>query len=58
MLVGGEADLTFGQGKHLVEYLTQEEMKELWSQGTNLSAHSGVGHIMPYLEEIIKDGLS
>ena len=53
MLAGGEANLTFGQGKHVIEYLTQEEMQAGWMDGKNLSGHSGIGHVIPYLEEIL-----
>lgn len=33
-------------------------MKELWSQGKNLSAHSGIGHVNPDFEHIIEVGLA
>lgn len=56
-MAGGEANLTFGQGKHLIDYLSQKEKDNLYSQGMNLSAHSGIGHIVAYLEEIMKYGL-
>lgn len=49
VLAGGEANLTFGQGKHVVEYLTAEEMRAGWIMGQNLSAHSGIGHVIPYM---------
>lgn len=32
-------------------------MKDLWSQGRNLSAHSGVGHVNPDFKRIIDVGL-
>ena len=50
VLAGGQANLTFGQGKHLIEYLTQDQMKSGWFVGQNLSAHSGIGHINPYIQ--------
>jgi hypothetical protein len=58
LLAGGEANLTFGQGKHVIEYLTQSEKQEGWMKGQNLSAHSGIGHVTPYVDEIFKIGLA
>ena len=50
ILAGGTANLSMGQGKHLIEYLTEEERKNNWMVGKNLSAHSGVGHIVPHYD--------
>lgn len=49
LLAGGQANLTFGQGKHLISYLAQQERDQLWKEGINLSEHSGIGHIVAYL---------
>lgn len=57
VLVGAGANLTFGQGKYLIEYLTEDEMQSSWLRGRNLSAHSGIGHVLPELEEILTIGL-
>ena len=57
MLAGGEANLTFGQGKHIMEYLTEKEKKFYWAQGKNLSAESGIGHVVPHMEDIMNEGL-
>lgn len=32
-------------------------MQQGWYEGRNLSAHSGIGHINPYMEEIMEIGL-
>ncbi len=32
-------------------------MQENWKNGLNLSAHSGIGHVVPYVEDIMKNGL-
>lgn len=53
VLAGGEANLTFGQGKHLIEYLTTEQQQLSWRRGLNISGHSGIGHVVPYVEEIL-----
>ena len=57
VLAGGEANLTFGQGKHLLDYLTTEERDRSWMKGENLSEHSGVGHIVPHMDDAFKEGL-
>ena len=57
VLVGGTSNLSFGQGKHVIEYLTKEEMFVGWNQFKNLSAQSGTGHILPHFEEILNIGL-
>jgi hypothetical protein len=48
VLAGGEANLTFGQGKHVIEYMTENEQREGWMNGLNISGHSGIGHVLPY----------
>jgi len=32
-------------------------MQSSWLRGRNLSAHSGIGHVLPELEEILTIGL-
>jgi hypothetical protein len=57
LLAGGMVNLSMGQGKHLIDYMTEEEKKNNWLNNKNLSPHSGVGHIVPHYEEIIEVGL-
>ena len=38
-------------------YLTKKELKNIWDNGNSLSEHSGVGHVVPYLDEIFEKGL-
>lgn len=33
-------------------------MQKVWKSGVNLSAHSGIGHVVPYMESIIEEGLA
>lgn len=32
-------------------------MRAGWMMGQNLSAHSGIGHVVPYMEDIMTIGL-
>jgi hypothetical protein len=49
VLAGGEANI--------MEYLTEQEMKANWGAGKNLSAESGIGHVVPHMEDIMNQGL-
>ena len=57
LLAGGTANNSFGQGKYLVNYLTAEEREEFWFNFNTLTNHSGVGHVVPFYEEIMENGL-
>lgn len=57
LLAGGEANLTFGQGKHLIDYMTEAEKQSNWLHGLNISSHSGIGHVVAYVTEIFDKGL-
>jgi hypothetical protein len=52
-LAGGESNLTFGQGKHVIEYLTEAEKQLSWSRGSNISGNSGIGHVVAYMDEVM-----
>lgn len=56
-MVGGEANLTFGQGKHLLDYMTEKEREENWYSGSTITEHSGVGHVVPHMDYIMRNGL-
>ena len=57
LLAGGTANSSFGQGKYLVNYFTPEEREQFWFNFNTLTNHSGVGHVVPYYEEIMEKGL-
>lgn len=50
-------NLSMGQGKHVIDYLSEEEKRKNWLANRNLSASSGVGHVVPHYEEIVEFGL-
>ena len=58
LLVGGEANLTLGQGKHLLDYMTEKEKQTNYLEGTSLTEHSGVGHVTPYINDFMEHGMN
>ena len=41
----------------MIDYMTEDEKQTNWLNGINLSPHSGIGHTVPYYDEIIEFGL-
>lgn len=55
MIVGAMPNLSLGQGRHCVKYLTDEERKNGYID--TLSEASGVGHNVPGLDKVLANGL-
>lgn len=56
IIVGGMPNLSLGEGRYNMLYLSEEERMDGFL--ANLSEASGVGHCIPSFEEVLADGLS
>lgn len=56
IIVGAMPNLSLGQGRHCIEYLTDEERKNGFID--SLSEASGVGHNVPGLDRVVEKGLA
>ncbi|MCV6587669.1 MAG: Dyp-type peroxidase [Marinobacterium sp.] len=55
IIVGGMPNLSLGQGRYVMSYLTDEERQDGFS--ATLSEASGVGHVIPAFDKLLDNGL-
>lgn len=54
IIVGGMPNLSLGQGRYVIKYLSELERQEAFLG--NLSEASGVGHVIPHYEKLLDRG--
>jgi len=54
IIVGGMPNLSMGQGRYVMEYLNRDERAQAYIK--NLSEASGVGHVVPAYDNLLKCG--
>ncbi|MFT5720105.1 MAG: Dyp-type peroxidase family [Motiliproteus sp.] len=55
IIVGGMPNLSLGQGRYVIKYLSEDERFDAFVD--NLSEASGVGHVIPDFEQLLDKGL-
>lgn len=56
IIVGGMPNLSLGQGRYVMKYLSDQERQDAFL--VNLSEASGVGHVIPGFEKLLDRGLN
>lgn len=56
LLVGIVPDFTYGRGKEVIPYLSEDEKFNFWLK-KQLNEFSSMGHILPDLDHVVRNGL-
>lgn len=56
IIVGGLPNLSFGQGRYVIDYTTEEEKARNYLT-SSVTYASGVGHVVPEFEVALKHGI-